>query len=145
MSFAIILLQNHLLQIVEVSVKVNQDDLLESHDQYVLMYNRVPKTGSSSMLRMLGAIRVSARLHVFGIKFLKFMEELFPQKRNNFQPTGIYKQNIQSLQRHLNKSEQMTYVKKLTDKKMQYFPKPIYCNNHVHYIGMVLEFTVFHY
>ena len=118
-------------------MKVNQDDLLESHDRYVLMYNRVPKTGSSSMLRMLGTLTVSARVHVFAIHLFKFMEELFPQKRNNFQSTGIYKQNIKSLQRHLNKSQQMTYVKKLTNEKMKYFPKPVYCNNHVHYIGMV--------
>ena len=57
-----ILLQNNLLQITEVSVKVNQDEFIESHDRYVVMYNKIPKTGSSSMLRMIWSLTVSARL-----------------------------------------------------------------------------------
>ena len=56
-------------------------------------------------------------------------------------PIGIYsKFNSQwalrqSLQRHMNMSQQMMYAKSLAHEKVKSFPKPIICQNHVHYIG----------
>ena len=44
---------------VQVKGTINQGDFYKSHDQFILMYNRIPKTGSSSMLLMFHAIRVS--------------------------------------------------------------------------------------
>ena len=124
-----------IIQILDNSVKVNQDDFLELHDQYVMVYNRIPKTGSSSMLQMLRSLSVSEKLHFFCIKFLKFMEELSPQEINKFNNVEIYKQDFLSLHRHLNMGQQMTYVKRLTRRKIRHSPNPILCNNHVHYIG----------
>jgi len=100
-------------RVIQVSVTVNEDGFFDSHDSNVLLYNRIPKTGSSSMLRMLRALEL---------------------QNFKFQSVGIYKQNIQSLQRHLNTSQQMEYVKKTEREKRKHFPEPIFVNNHVHYI-----------
>jgi len=99
-------------------VRTNQGHFFKSHDQYILMYNRIPKTGSSSMLWMLHAIK----------------------EINNFHgPYTIYKQNIESLLRHINASEQMKYAKLLQNQKTKYYPTSIIVNNHVHFI----DFTKF--
>ena len=125
------------------SLKINEDDFLQSHDQYVMMYNRIPKTGSSSMLLMLRALEVSTiptkscvlitlHCHIHGTT-------LSHQKRNNFyahDPAhGLFKQDIVSNPRHLNVNQQMEYAKRLLDRRKEYLPKSIICNNHVHFIG----------
>jgi len=106
-------------KILELSAKITQDDFFRLHDQYILMYNRIPKTGSTSMLHMLTALRENNMING---------------------PIGIYsKFNSQwalrqSLQRHMNMSQQMMYAKSLAHEKVKSFPKPIICQNHVHYI-----------
>ena len=86
------------------------------------------------MLHMLGALEVSAKLPGLCIRF-KFIRQLFfRQAGNNFHNAhGIVKQNVHL--RHLNISLQKKFAKKLTNIRMDHFPKPIICNNHVHYIG----------
>ena len=64
----------------------------------------------------------------------------FAQGINNFYgPYGVYKQNIESLKRHLNASQQMMYAKKLANEKMNHHPQSIIINNHVHFIGKYIE------
>ena len=88
------------------------------------------------MLRMLKALEVSAHKLKFVLNSIEFKGFFSLQLQYfNFQGVGIYKQNIQSLRRHLNTSQQMMYVKKLERQKEEHFPKPIFVNNHVHYIG----------
>ena len=87
------------------------------------------------MLRMLKALEVSSHQLMFVLNSLKLKGFFLQLQYFNFQGVGIYKQNIQSLRRHLNTSQQMMYVKKLERQKEEHFPKPIFVNNHVHYIG----------
>ena len=61
---------------------VNEDGFFDSHDQNVLLYNRIPKTGSSSMLRMLKALEVSAHK-------LKFVLNSFECK-GFFPPASVF-------------------------------------------------------
>ena len=60
-SFRILWSQSQILplQILKIKLKLTPDEFLKSHDPNVLIYNRIPKTGSSSMLHMIWNLKVS--------------------------------------------------------------------------------------
>jgi len=100
-------------KILEVFANITQEDFLKLHDQYILMYNRIPKTGSTSMLHMLRAL----------------------EENNQFRgPISLNCQPLPAYCQSMNMSQQMMYAKRLTNEKMKNFPKPIIFQNHVHYI-----------
>ena len=60
-TFRILWFQSQILplQILKMKLKLTPEEFLKSHDPNVLIYNRIPKTGSSSMLHMIWNLKVS--------------------------------------------------------------------------------------